>query len=249
MTARWCGAFRQSIGQTCRALALGWLIAMMPGAALALSEIPREEMPQPEEDGTIERAPLPPPSGTVEPVPFPDPVVPPRDPDGSAPPESFDLDVDLPDILYGDEALPEPVRRMRELIREACLTGDLEALRPLLGIEPNGTQLSLQGYEGDPIDFLRQISGDGEGQEILAILYEVLDAGYAHIDEGTDEELYVWPYFFAVPLESLDARQRVELFMLVTAGDYEDMKAYGAYIFYRVGITPDGRWQFFVAGD
>ena len=33
------------------------------------------------------------------------------------------------------------------------------------------------------------------------------------------------------------------------SGDYDDMKSYGAYIFYRVGITPDGHWQFFVAGD
>ena len=35
----------------------------------------------------------------------------------------------------------------------------------------------------------------------------------------------------------------------MTAGDYEDMKNYGAYIFYRVGITPAGKWAFFVAGD
>jgi len=27
------------------------------------------------------------------------------------------------------------------------------------------------------------------------------------------------------------------------------MKAFGTYIFYRVGITPDGHWAFFVAGD
>jgi hypothetical protein len=62
------------------------------------------------------------------------------------------------------------------------------------------------------------------------------------------EEIYVWPYFFVVPLEELDPRQRVELFKLVTAGDYEDMKAYGGYIFYRTGIMPDGRWAFFIAG-
>jgi hypothetical protein len=27
------------------------------------------------------------------------------------------------------------------------------------------------------------------------------------------------------------------------------MVAFGAYNFYRVGITPDGKLQFFVAGD
>ena len=62
-------------------------------------------------------------------------------------------------------------------------------------------------------------------------------------------ELYVWPYFFAVPLDRLTPPQRVELFKIVTAGDYEEMKTYGTYIFYRVGITPEGRWSFFVAGD
>ena len=77
----------------------------------------------------------------------------------------------------------------------------------------------------------------------------MFEAGYVHLDAGTDEELYLWPYFFAVPLDSLDARQRVELFTLVTAGDYEDMKQLGAYNFYRAGITPDGQWVMFVAGS
>ena len=44
-------------------------------------------------------------------------------------------------------------------------------------------------------------------------------------------------------------RQKVELFKIVTAGDLEDMKQFGTYIFYRVGITPEGRWAFFVAGE
>ncbi|MEC9244290.1 MAG: hypothetical protein VYB05_05930, partial [Pseudomonadota bacterium] len=113
----------------------------------------------------------------------------------------------------------------------------------------SATRLSLGGLDGDPLDFLIELSGDEGGQEILAILLEVLQAGYVHLDAGTPQEMYVWPYFFAIPLESLDKKQRVELFTLVTAGDYEDMKSFGAYIFYRVGITPDGHWAFFVAGD
>ena len=69
------------------------------------------------------------------------------------------------------------------------------------------------------------------------------------VDSWTDQEMFVWPYFFAQPLDKLTPAQRVELFSVVTYGDYEDMKAFGAYIFYRVGITPEGRWRFFVAGD
>ena len=62
-------------------------------------------------------------------------------------------------------------------------------------------------------------------------------------------ELYVWPYFFAHPLDKLNPMQRVELFRIVTAGDYEDMRLFGGYNFYRAGISPEGQWIFFVAGD
>jgi hypothetical protein len=41
----------------------------------------------------------------------------------------------------------------------------------------------------------------------------------------------------------------VELFKIITAGDYEDMKADGTYLFYRAGITPSGVWKYFVSGD
>ena len=109
--------------------------------------------------------------------------------------------------------------------------------------------LSLGGLEGDPIEFLKSQSGDAEGREILAILLEVLESGFVHLDAGTDNEVYVWPYFFAVPLDALTPQQKVELFTILTSGDLEEMKSFGAYVFYRVGISPQGRWRFFVAGD
>ena len=155
----------------------------------------------------------------------------------------------IPEVVYNLDRLPEPVRRMHDLLVEACKTGDIEKLRPLLDTGEDGTQLSLGGIDGDPIAFLRELSGDKEGSEILAILEEVLSAGYVHMDAGTPNEMYVWPYFFAVPLDKLTPPQKVELFKIITAGDYEEMKTYGSYIFYRVGITPEGRWSFFVAGD
>ena len=261
-----------------RRLRLGAAVALvaLAGAlaapqALALSEIPHEDVPVPEETegaGEIERHELPPPAETGEApaeeeaapeeapqprdvtVPMPDPIVIPQDAEPAETGEEIEeAEEPVPDVLYDVELLPEPVRRMRALIMEACLSGDIERLRPLIGSGEDGTQLSFGDVSGDPIAFLRELAGDEEGHEILAILYEVLAAGYVRLDEGQPGEMYVWPYFFAVPLENLDARQRVELFKIVTAGDYEDMKNYGAYIFYRVGISPEGRWLFFVAGD
>lgn len=160
-----------------------------------------------------------------------------------------DPNAPLPEVSYDISQLPEPVRRMRDLILEACRSGDPEKLRMLLGSGDSMTQLSVGEFDGDPIAFLKELSGDPEGLEILAIMEEVLQAGYVHLDAGTDEELYVWPYFFAVPLDRLTAPQKVELFKLITAGDYEEMSNYGSYIFYRAGITPEGKWAFFVAGE
>ena len=157
--------------------------------------------------------------------------------------------LESPEILKDLSTLPFPTRRMHELILEATKTGDIEKLRPLIGVGDSATQLSLGGFDGDPIEFLKSQSGDPEGHEILAILEEVLEAGFVHLDKDTENEIYVWPYFFAYALDRLDDKQMVELFRIVTFGDFQDMQDFGGYIFYRVGISPTGRWHFFVAGD
>jgi hypothetical protein len=236
-------------------------VLLSAGPVFALSEIKPDEVQPP---SVSEPTPLPDitPAPSATEVPAPTPVQPPAaatpgeaaDPEGetdAADPARPHIDPDAadPEIIYDLARLPQSTRRMRELILEATKSGDIEKLRPLLGMGDDATMLSFGGVEGDLIEHLRQLSGDGEGHEILAILEEVLEAGFVHLDAGKPEELYVWPYFFAVNMENLTSPQRVELFRIVTAGDYEDMKNYGAYIFYRVGITPEGRWMFFVAGD
>lgn len=153
---------------------------------------------------------------------------------------------DLPPVEYDVAKLPEPVRKLREQLMEIARTGDIEKLRPLM--KPGAPTLS-DTSAGDGVEFLKTQSGDEEGREILAILLEVLEAGYVHADIGTPDEAYIWPYFARQPLDKLTARQMVELFKLITAGDYEDMKSFGAYIFYRIAIRPDGTWQYFIAGD
>lgn len=247
----------------CARPAFGWLAAswlcgaatlLAVGPASALSEIGREELPPPA--GTPGGSPEMPGSqvpGSAQPSNPPAEGA--GEPGGAEAGQSdiarpnVDENGPLPEVVYNLDRLPEPVRRMRDRLVEAARTGDVEKLRPYLGLGNDTVQLSFGEVEGDPIAFLKGLSGDPEGQEILAILEEVLNAGFVHLDAGTPDEIYVWPYFFGLPLDKLDPRQRVELFKIVTAGDYEDMKQFGAYIFYRVGITPDGRWVFFVAGE
>lgn len=247
------------IAASCCAVPLAICLASTP--SYALSEIQRGDLPSPvtppagndTAPGTTVPMPVPPgtkPSDTGQPADDTDKTEPeaPAGSGGVTSPRS-DPDAPPPPVVYDLDKLPEPVKRMHGLIIEACKSGDIEKIRPLIGSGESMTQLSLGDIDGDPVTFLKGLSGDGDGQEILAILEEVLSAGYVHVDTGTPQELYVWPYFFALPLDKLDPRQRVELFKLVTASDYDDMKQFGAYIFYRVGITPSGQWLFFVAGD
>lgn len=153
-----------------------------------------------------------------------------------------------PDILYDLSLLPAPVARLREQIIEAARGGDIERLRPIL--EGNGvTPVFSFGGDTDAIKFWRENSGDGEGRELLAIMIEVFEAGFVRVNHDGKTDVYVWPYFAEVPLDQLTPAQQVELYELVTAQDVKDMEEFGAYIFYRAGITPDGQWQFFVAGD
>lgn len=146
------------------------------------------------------------------------------------------------------EALPEPVRLLRENMLEAARTGEIERLKPFLDAAKEPVIVSFGG-DSDPIPFWREMSGDGEGIEVLSIMIEILNTGYAVLDEGTDRETYVWPYFYAVPFDDLTKPQLVELFKLITPYDMEDMRSFGGYIFYRLGISREGEWVFFVAGD
>lgn len=154
----------------------------------------------------------------------------------------------LPEVRYGENGLPKPVARMRAQILEAAYSGDIERMRIVL--EANEVMPTLTfGEMDDPIEFLKESSGDGEGHEILAILTETLEAGWIKADAGTAQEMYVWPYFARYPLSRLTPEQKVEMYRIVTAGDVADMEAFGAWNFYRVGIGPDGTLHYFVAGD
>ncbi|MBP0614272.1 hypothetical protein [Jiella mangrovi] len=153
------------------------------------------------------------------------------------------------DIGYGEDKLPAPVRETRRKLMEAARTGEIERLRPLIETGDDGTLLSFADTPADPIEFLRQGSGDGAGIETLAIMLDLLRSGYSRLEPGTDDEIFVWPYFTQVDIAKLTKPQMVELFQIVTAGDYQAMLDFGAYNFYRIGITPDGKLQFFVAGD
>jgi hypothetical protein len=158
--------------------------------------------------------------------------------------------VPVPKVRYGNEGLPAPVQDMREAILGAIRSGRIEDLRHAWELNELKPDLGVPSI-GDPIAHWKQISGDGEGREILAALAEILDAGYVVLPLGPDIEnnrLYVWPYFAEVPLDKLTAPQEVELLRLVPPASVKDMRSAGKYTHWRVVIGADGTWHSFRRG-
>ncbi|MEN3791434.1 hypothetical protein [Fulvimarina sp. MAC3] len=152
-------------------------------------------------------------------------------------------------VSYDIGSLPRPVRDLRAKLISIARAGEIEKLKPYLETGPEETVLSFGGSVEDPIEYLKQSSGDGDGIEMLAILLELLEAGHVALEPDSEDAIYVWPYFAQARLDTLTNAQKVELFEIVTAGDYQNMLDFGAYNFYRLGITPEGKLAFFVAGD
>ena len=154
----------------------------------------------------------------------------------------------IADVKYGDDGLPDAVADRRHRLIAAAKTGDIEALRPVFEDQSAPPIVSTTGDAGDPVDFLRRQSGDEDGREILAILLELLESGHVAITEGP-VTTYVWPYFAEVPLADLLPPHYVELYRVLTAVDVEEMQREGRYLFFRVGISEDGRLRYLTAGD
>ena len=150
------------------------------------------------------------------------------------------------EILTDLSRLPAPVARTREKLLAAARSGDL---KQLVGLMTDSMPVFSFTDDKDPIAFWKANYPDSNGVEVLSILTMILEAPFVHVDQGTPQEMYVWPYFVRMSLTALTPQQKVELFRLVTGADYKDMMKLGAYAFYRLGISPDGTWQFFVTGD
>jgi hypothetical protein len=152
-----------------------------------------------------------------------------------------------PEIRYGSEGLPAQVLEMREAILAAVKSGRIEELRHAYELNELKPDLGVQPMP-DPVAHWKQISGDGEGREILAALAEVLDTGYVVLPLGRDLEnngIYVWPYFAEVPLETLSSAQQVELLRLVPPATAKEMTAARKYAYWRLTIGADGTWHSF----
>lgn len=245
-------AFHRSIASLA-AVTLLLSSAALPVPAFAFSQLNRPtplpnaaSSPSPQKnDKPVEQA-LEAPSNNA--LPMPDPLVNKQAGQSSGDASNASKSVEF---FFDIDKAPEPVKKLRAAIVEAAASGDLERLRPLMNVGGGlkQTQVTADDPGEDPIKTLHDLSGDPDGIEIMSILLDIMSTGFAHVGQGTPDEIYIWPYFAQKDIKTLSTPEKVDLMRIVTAGDYADMLEFGGYNFYRVGITPDGRWKFFTSGE
>src|SRR5271166_5200389 len=140
--------------------------------------------------------------------------------------------------------LPPEVQRMRQAILQAAMSGDIEELRIPIDMNELHPVFSKDRIP-QPIAYLKSVSADGNGREMLAILFNLLTTGYAIKNAGTKNEMIVWPYHAAIPLSGLTPSQEVEIYRFLPPARLKEMIARGKYSYYRVGIGRDGVWHYF----
>jgi len=132
--------------------------------------------------------------------------------------------------------LPEPVAATRAQLLEAAEAGDPDRLAALAG---DDFSYSFGGpVEGGPAAFWR--AEEERGGRPLEALAAILRLPYA-LANG----LYVWPFAHAVDPRAIGEYERGLLDDIPGGAPVDD----AGYRGWRVGIAPDGTWQFFIAGD
>lgn len=146
-------------------------------------------------------------------------------------------------VIRDPAGLPPPVAAMREAILDAARRGDLEALGHAIDLNEIPPMIGPGGGEEHPLEWLRSMSRDEKGIEVLARLTLILEAPAAHVGKGTGEEMYVWPHLAEMPLDRLEAPDEVVLYRLAVDDAAQRMHATGAYTGWRLGIGPEGVWH------
>jgi hypothetical protein len=105
------------------------------------------------------------------------------------------------------------------------------------------------GGATDAAAYWRRLETDRTA-EPMRYLVELLKRPYRDRDGGNAQRQYVWPSAFAYERWSdVPQSERDGLRPLYGDAQFEQFALFGSYSGYRVGISSDGEWIFFIAGD
>jgi hypothetical protein len=144
-----------------------------------------------------------------------------------------DLSAALP-----DQDLPDAVAEVRQRIADAAVACDYDALQAI-ALEQDGFTFSY-GAETSAADHWAGL--EERGEDPLRTLVQLLSLPVTRNEAGA----YAWPSAYT---ESPTEEDWAALEGIYSDEEIASFRAAGSYLGYRVGITPEGDWQFFVAGD
>ena len=134
---------------------------------------------------------------------------------------------------------------MRAAIQSAVESGDIAELKGAMDL--NELKPEFGGPAGvDPISYLKGLSADGTGKDVLAVIGRLLDGTWAAIPGGRDIEnnrIYVWPHFAEVKLDALSAEEQAALAALVGEEAAKAIVASGRWQGWRLSIGAGGVWH------
>lgn len=153
-----------------------------------------------------------------------------------------------PTISNDISALPKPVQRKREAILAAAATGDIEALRAVFADQEFPPTVSF-GEPDDAVAYLKDVSEDDEGRQILGLLIDLFSLPYAYYPDVEGPKTYIWPYLSDLSPNELTPEQITDAYRLLNHEQIQELREMDAWYFWRTGISETGEWTSFVAGD
>ena len=141
------------------------------------------------------------------------------------------------------EGLPTPVAQTRRAVATAAIACDYDTLEALAG--PGLTT----SFGGGGFDNIPRWEEEGT-YPALQLLVELFDTPFATQEFEDLPRYYVWTSasvydtWEEIPPADLEA-----LLTVYTQEELDQHSGFGSYALWRIGITENGQWQFFVAGD
>ena len=148
-------------------------------------------------------------------------------------------------LTLPEQDLPEAVASVRQRVFDAAVACDYDTLEQIALEEGEGFTFSYgAGPDDSAAAHWRELEESG-AEEPMKVLATILTLPHSRNEAGS----YAWPSAYS------EAPTDADWQALVDAGVYpqeliDQMRAGGVgYLGYRTAITPEGDWQFFVAGD
>ncbi|MQA99800.1 MAG: hypothetical protein GEU78_05845 [Actinobacteria bacterium] len=146
-----------------------------------------------------------------------------------------------------EQDLPTAVARLRAQIVEAAVLCDY---RELARLGTGGDGFSYGAGSGDPARYWERLERDPDGdEEPMALLVGTLELPHC-VERATSAgvTLYAWPGVQCSTSTDEDYDSLVES-GLYTEQQVRAFKDAGGFLGWRIGITEEGDWLYFTAGD